>query len=466
VTVEQRRAVWGLCLIIAATFLAGASLTFMLAPMIADLGMTSAQGDLLLSVTGIASLLIVFASGRLGDRLGHRRVIIGAAMPLAAGAVLVAVSQHGYVALVGMVPVAAAATMIQIVALGLLQQLFPDGRTRVTAFTSFGMMFPVVWLVMPVVTGRVVGVTTWRVIPSAWAVAAALIPLVAVLLLRRPEPRKPLGELATPLLAGLALASVAVKVNRSSEGGWTLQPTAPSLLVGAAALVVLIVLLRRLKQPSLSLAPLRIRGMLPLMVGVLILACVVTLVFVTLCVQYLHSLTSLQAAVAMVPAQVGAIIGAKWLAGLLMNRLGAARAGLVSLVGFAISMLALLLPQASSPIWVPVAAATAFSLMGFAALTVLNTRVMALAPEGEQGAVSAFRGAASAIGGSLSAVVLGTGVVAAVQQQATSGAVDSAALVSSLHSDAVVGCALALVACGAYVWSERRGRPELERAAG
>ncbi len=51
------------------------SFNYVLTPMLSDLGLTQAQASVALSIPSIASLLIVFLAGRLGDSLGHRLVL-------------------------------------------------------------------------------------------------------------------------------------------------------------------------------------------------------------------------------------------------------------------------------------------------------------------------------------------------------------------------------------------------------
>ncbi|MEK9810112.1 MAG: hypothetical protein VW362_06660, partial [Candidatus Nanopelagicales bacterium] len=81
-------------------------------------------------------------------------------------------------------------------------------------------------------------------------------------------------------------------------------------LAAAGVLGVLAVLMRRLAQPSLSLAPLRDGGFALLLI-LLLLFCFANLWFyTTLAFEYVYGLSSLQTAAALVPAHVAGLCGA------------------------------------------------------------------------------------------------------------------------------------------------------------
>lgn len=438
----DRRVVVALCAIVAITFIVSASLTFTLSPMINELSLTSEQSDTVLAIPSIASLFVVFLAGRLGDRLGHRRIIIWASAAFIVGSAVTAAAPAMGQVILGLVLAGASATAIQIVVLGQLQQSFPTGRVRVAAFTSYGMMFPLVYLVVPVLTGWILLEMSWRWIPVFWAVAGALIPIAALSSLPRASRRGPIGELATPIIAGIALAAIVETVCLRQSYGLGSARSIAFGVIALASLAVWIVLTRRLRTPSVSLTALRAPGMKLLIFAVLVVAMVCTLVFVTLGVEYLYELTSLQAALALVPAQLGAVLGAKLLAAWLMRRFRMPTAICVTLAALAISVSLLVVVSAQSPLWLPIAIGAVFSAFGLAAITILNAAVMGRAPEGDAGMVSAIRGAASAIGAALGVSIVGAGVVAAVRLQDASGVPNPDGLVQGFQYEGVLSAVL------------------------
>lgn len=453
------RVVLAICLIVGISLTVGASLTFLVTPMLDDLGLSSEQGAVALAIPSVGSLLVVFVVGRVGDALGHRHVIVAASTTFVAGSIIVAVSSAMALVTLGLLLAGASATAIQISSLGLLQRAFPSGRARISAFTSFGMVFPAVYLVVPVLTGVVVGAAPWRVVPWCWAALGLLIAPLTRRMLPRPSDTSRVGELATPILAGLALAGVVQAIDNGHDEGWTSAITILSAVVAVSAATVAAILVRRLRAPSLDVHLLRQPGVLLLLFGVTIVAMTNVLTYVTLALQYLYGLTVLAAAVALLPAQAASILGAKSLAGALMSRLGSPRAGSLLLAGFALSLFSLVAVQPSTPMAVLIVMASLFSLFGFASITVLNTAVMAQSPPEGAGMLSAFRGAASSLGGALSVVVLGAAIGRAVfagTDDASTAVSDPAALTSGIRTGGLVGALLVALALGAYLLAQRR----------
>ena len=166
-----------------------ASINYILTPMIEDLGLTTQQGNLALAVPWLASLLIVFVAGRLGDRLGHRRIISWMSLAFVAGSAIFALAQGFVGIMVGLLIEGVAATAIQIVVFGLLSQRFTEPKARAAAFGVFGMASPFIWMCFPVLAGWIVDRGSWRWVAAAWVIAGLVIFLAARLLLPPGQPR-------------------------------------------------------------------------------------------------------------------------------------------------------------------------------------------------------------------------------------------------------------------------------------
>jgi len=143
--------------------------------------------------------------------------------------------------------------------------------------------------------------------------------------------------------------------------------------------------------------------------------------------------------VAVIPAQIGAIIGAKVVATWAIRRWGGTRASRALLFIIAIAMLPLLGVQADTPAWYLVGIAAIFSCAGMGALTVLNAEVMRRAPAASTGSVSSFRTAASSIGATFGVAVFGTLIISAVQVDAGITAVSLAQLEELAERLRIVG---------------------------
>ena len=185
-TCQQRRIVYAICVVVGITFLVSAGLTFLITPMANDLGLDDDQVDIALSLPGVGSMMVIFVAGRLGDRLGHRPVILGAGIGFVLGSMILVFARGVGMVNIGLLICGAMATAVQVVALGLLQVTAPDGRAHASAFTTYGMVYPLAYLTFPVLTAGLLNVVPWRLIPIVWA--EKLVPWLRTEL-DAPEPR-------------------------------------------------------------------------------------------------------------------------------------------------------------------------------------------------------------------------------------------------------------------------------------
>ena len=219
------------------------------------------------------------------------------------------------------------------------------------------------------------------------------------------------------------------------------------ILISALAAVSCAVIMHRSPRASFTLRPIGSGTLRLLLICVGLVQASMLLTYISIALEYLYDLTSLQAAIAIVPAQVGSVIGAKFVAQWAMHRWGSLQAGRYLMLALAVAMLPLLLVQASTPAWYLVSIAAIFSGFGMAVFTVLNADVMGRAPRDSTGAVSAFRSAASSIGGALGVAILGTSVISAVNVDGGQGDVSTTQLdqlAAGLRLDGVIACLIAL----------------------
>ena len=488
----------GICLIAASTFIVLASFTYMLPAMLADLGLSSEQGSLAMKVPSLAALLMVFVAGRLGDRLGHRRVILALGTVFIAGCVIVALAQGLAMVAIGLFLEGVAATGIQIVVVGLLAARYAEPRARAAAFATFGMTYPAVYLVFPVIAGWLTTFVSWRAIPLAWAIAGALMLIVARTLLPGATPH-PVGELWTPVLAGLVAVGIVQTVSHLGDSANVAATVSAAIAVGA--LVSCTLLYRRQRQPSLSIAPLRNGALRILLAVVLLVPTLNTFFFVTIALQYMYGRSAFAAAILMMPAQVAAMLGARMLSKWLTERWGVHRSGVALLLALAIVMTIPLTFSGSTPLWWVIVYVCAFGAVVTAIGVVVLNALMSSAPASESGNTSAFKGSATEIGIALgvvlmTALVFGAGrsslegrlldsglppeeaaaVFAELQEAATSPQIGAAysqplpdgsdastaqkeAMADGLKVNGAAGIVIALAAAGLFALHRRRPAP-------
>ncbi len=460
-TQAQRRITLAISVIVGLTLLVMTGLTFLVQPLAQDLALSDQATEQALVAPTIAALLVVFIAGRAGDRFGQRRTIVAAAAVFTAGAAVLASAQAENSVVLGLALSGAGAIIIQVVALSLLQRTAPDGKAHTAAFTTYGTVFPIAFLIFPIATAYLLSLVEWRWIPVLWAIAGIVVIVVSMLMLDRDEARGSTGEWVSPILAGVALMSG----TRVLDEFGSRPPDGRIITIGGAvcivATVALIVVMKRAANPGFSLRPLRGVMMWPLMIGVALVTLIQILTYVTISIEYLYEMTPFQASLVIAPAQLGAIVGAKFVAGRTIGRWGIERSGRGLLLATGVVMLMLVVMQPSTPVWYLVVVSTLFSLTGMAALTILNLDIMGRAPADSTGAVSAFRTAASSIGSALSMAVLGVVVLSSVTMSAGVSDVDDAELIelaTALRLDGILGFIIAVAGWVFLSISARRSR--------
>jgi len=441
---EQRSITLAVCVSVGLTFLISTSLTFLIEPMANDLGLGDDSISTLLAIPAIASLIVIFLAGRAGDRLGHRETLVVLGATFTVGSIIVATGATATIIGIGLALCGGSATAIQIVALGLLQLVVPDGEAHTSAFTTFGMVYPTALLTFPLMSAALLDRTEWRIIPIVWIAAGAVITTVLWRSIPGLDRRRRLGEWMAPLLAGLALAAGVRFLDALGRDGIS-SPEIPSdLILLAIGAIAFSVRRARISSEVILFQPLRDRVLVILLSGVAMIAAVASVSYIVLAIESMFALTALESAIAITPAQIGGIIGAKVIARRTIDRWGYAVAARRLTAMLALALLTLVTIRSTTPIWVLLMIATALNSAGFAAVTVLNADVMRRATSDDTGPISSLRGAASSIGWGIGVAVIGSGVISAVDLHDVSTPERIAQIASALRLDGVIGFAMAL----------------------
>ena len=402
------RLVLGVCIVAGASMSVTASLNYLLKPMLEDLGVTREDASPALAIPSIAAILVVFLAGILGDRMGQRQVLLGASTVFVVGSAVVGMANSLTLLSVGLLLEGVGATFLSVVALGLLSARISDDGQRASAFASFGLVSPIVYMSLPVVTGLVVRDHSWRAVPVLWVVIGIVSAIAVFTLLPKSQRSGRSGELGTPLLAGFVVAAAVQTLSHISDSGLLSPRVLLSFVACIIGLVALVIVYRRSPSPTLSLGPLRGGASALLLIVVMLVPFANTWYYATMAFQYIFGLTVLATAMAMIPAQIGGIIGAKAVAGPLMRRLGVRRAGILMLLGLAFGMVSVLVVRIDSPVWLLCLCVAVFSLFSVASGVVITNAIMSTSPRAESGNTSAFKSAATALGISLGYIIMGS----------------------------------------------------------
>lgn len=395
-TAAERRLITGVVIIGSAFTTVAAAYNYVIGPMLDGLGASESQTSLLRQLPSIATLLVVFLGGVLGDRFGDRKVLYVSSILFTASSLVVAAAPDFRIAAAGLIVQSAALSAGAVVALGFLAAQISEPSSRASAFSVFAIVKPAIYLFVPIIAGALVDSRTWRLVPALWAVSG-LVAIWACRLL--PHTHRPRGssELTTPILAGVVLSLVVQTINSGANTGWLSSDTLTRFGLAVVGLIALVILYRRVDSPSLSLAALRKGGMLILLAVVLLVPFATLWFYFTMGYQYIFGLSTLQTALAMIPAQLAGIVGALITRKVLQRR-GVRFTGTATLAGFVGSLLLLLVIQATSPLWLVMGVVSIYGAVITSTSIPITNAIMNTAPAGEEGSASAWRTAASEIG--------------------------------------------------------------------
>lgn len=397
-------------LAIAAGLISFASLEFMLEAIQDDFGLTPDQTIVIGQISGGASLLAVFLTGALADRVGHRRVIAVASALAAVGAVLVGFAPEAKVLVVGLSIGAIGTIAMAIVGVSELDRMNPEPRARARAFGAFAVIAPVVSIVVPLAAGAMVPHLGWRSVIMLWlAVAAAVFALARVTMPHR-ERATTNVELTTPALAGIALAAFALSVSFVSinvQSRSHILHAGVGLVVAIAAAVGLAIALRRTSAPTLDLRSIRRRGATSILTVVAVVNGVNLFFFTYLFLQYRYHQTLVETALFLVVPQLTAAIGAV-LGGRASARWGSAHVATISLAAAGIASAGAFVVAPESSAWLAVAVLSIAAVPIGASTGAITQTFMDLAPSDGEAATSSFRTAAANLGVAIGGVLIGT----------------------------------------------------------
>jgi len=448
-------------LAISAGLVGYSSLEFMLEAIQDDFAMTPDQTIVVGQISSGAALVAVFLAGALADRLGDRRVLEAASALAAVGAVIAGVAPDYRVLLAGLCASGIGTIAMAISGVAVLNGTYRDRADRARAFGVFAVIAPVVSIVVPLVAGVMVPGLGWRPVVLLWVAVAAA---TWVSTRRTIPPRRVTGEegprveLVTPMLAGVALAGIALTasfVNTKARTDTHSTSAIISLCVGVAALVALWVTMRARRKVTLDQRSMRARGAMSVFAVVIAVNGVNLFFFTYLLLQYRYHQSLVDTAlylivpqaVAAVAAVMGGRLGARW---------GSTPVAIAALAAGAVLSLGALAVTAESSPWLPVLVLSVAAVPIAGAVGPITQSFMELAPVDGVASTSSWRTTAANLGVAVVGVISATIVfddldadtsrtIEAYRQQA-----------DAFHLAGAICAAVYLVATGLMVLHARR----------
>jgi MFS family permease len=281
----------------------------------------------------LASYALVFGGllllgGRLGDLIGHRRLLLAGAALFAAASMVGGLAVAPWMLLAARVVQGMGAAALMPAALALVTAVFQDGPERNRALGIYSGVAALGAAAGVVLGGVLTQLLGWRSV----LVAAVPIALTAFLLPAsvgaRPDSqgtRQPL-DLPGAVTLTAALAALLYALSQARAAGWTAATTLGPLTVGVALLGVFVAVERRAGVPLVPLATFRVRPVTVANAAILLESATTAYAFVlTLYFQQVLDLSPLATGLCFLPLTITAAVAAP-LAGRLIDTLGGRRA--------------------------------------------------------------------------------------------------------------------------------------------
>jgi MFS transporter, DHA2 family, multidrug resistance protein len=367
-------------------------------------------GTELLWILDIYSFLLagsLITMGRLGDRIGRRRLLLAGAGLFGAASVVAAWSPSPTMLIVARGALGIAGATLMPSTLALIRAMFPEGRQRATAIAVWGASLSFGGAVGPLIGGALLQLSTWHVVFLPGVPVMALLLVLGPRLL--PEARDPnpgtLDAQSVTLSIAATLALV-FALKRFAMNGPDARSLSAGLLGGAGAMLF-VARQRRLTDPLLDLSLFR-RRVFTVSLGANALGFALiagTGLLVGQDLQLVRGLTPLQAGLWGTPA-FAALIAGDLAAPALARRF--APAAVIS-GGLAIAAVGLvLLAGAARAGTGMIIVATTISSLGLAPVfNLAATQAVESAPESRAGAASALSETSTELGFALGIAALG-----------------------------------------------------------
>jgi EmrB/QacA subfamily drug resistance transporter len=224
-----------------------------------SLGGSLASLSWVLNAYAVTLAALLIPAGRLGDRIGHRRVFLAGIAVFTIASLICAVAPDVLVLVAARVVQAAGAAALVPTSLALLLAAVDTGR-RMAATRGWSAAGALAAVAGPLLGGLLVDLS-WR-----WVFVVNLpVGVLAWVLGRRAlahdrgRADEPMPDLLGSVLLVLGVGALTGALVEAPSWGWTSPPTVAVLAVAAAGIVVFVLRCRRHPAPLLELPLLRVR---------------------------------------------------------------------------------------------------------------------------------------------------------------------------------------------------------------
>jgi EmrB/QacA subfamily drug resistance transporter len=287
-------------------------------------------------------------SGWLGDRFGHRNILLGAIVVFTIGSGLCGLAGNLAELVLARVVQGIGSGLMTPVGMALLYRTFPPAeRVRVTSI----LMIPTIIapITGPVLGGALVDDLSWRWV--FWVnLPLGVFALLFGLSFLRPEPGESVGpfDIRGFLIGGIGLAALMYGLSDGPTAGWSSARIIVAIIVGLILLIVLVYQQLHAEHPLLTLHVFRDR-LFRSGTGVTIVSSMAFFGFLFVLALFLQNglgFSPLKSGLSTIPEAVGVLIGAQLVSRFLYPRFGPKP--LMIIGSFAMAVLLLMLTTIDS----------------------------------------------------------------------------------------------------------------------
>jgi EmrB/QacA subfamily drug resistance transporter len=404
------------------------------------------------SISFLVSLAVFIpASGWLGDRLGGKRVLLGAIVIFTMASALCGLAANMTELVLFRILQGVGGGMLAPVGMAMLYRVFPPAD-RVRAASILTVPTALAPALGPVLGGLLVSDLSWR-----WVFYVNLpIGIAAFIfgaLFLQSVPEKNPGRFDVPgfLLAGFGLGLLMYGVSEGPARSWTDTDVLATIAVGVVLLAWLVRYELRASEPLIDFR-LLMNALFRTGTSVILLstaALLGVLYVVTLFYQDGRGLSALQAGLSTFPEAIGVMAGAQLASRVIYRRLGPRRHAAVGNLGMAVFIASLALVDAHTNLWVPRLLLFGMGLSLGQVFVPVQAASFATISPAATGRASTMFNAVRQLGGAIgvaafTTVVVAVGAVHLVDHRAVANLASYHAAFLTASAFAVLGCVTSL----------------------
>lgn len=221
----------------------------------------TASASWILTIAGIVGSVTLLQAGRLGDRFGHNRVLIGATATFATGSLLASIAPSLGLLIAARGLQAAGFAALGVSSISVIVRDTPTGRLA-TVIGSWGFWTALSGIAGPILSAVLIDAASWRWVFAFEVVAAVLLLLVALPGWGRARVARATSSIdyVGTVSVAIGLAMVVLALLEGNDWGWLSIRTIGVLSGGLVVVAIVVMRSQSHADPVIPLDPFRHRA--------------------------------------------------------------------------------------------------------------------------------------------------------------------------------------------------------------